>query len=79
MSDELMLSVDTDKITIDAFLELVELQESMAEKTSAKALRRMVELLKPTVTSVDMGNLPYSQLRPTIKQIMAALNTTDPN
>jgi len=79
MSDELMLSVDTDKITIDAFLELVELQESMAEKTSAKALRRMVELLKPAVTNVDMGNLPYSQLRPTIEQIMTALNTTDPN
>lgn len=79
MSEEFTLSIDTDKITIDAFLELVELQEEMANKVSGRALRRMVELLKPAVTNIDMGSLPYSQLKQAIEQIMSALNTMDPN
>lgn len=80
MSDELTLSIDTDLITIDAFLELVELQESMAVKVSGASMRRMVELLKPAVTNVDLGTLPYARLKPAIEEIMLALNgTMDPN
>jgi hypothetical protein len=80
MSDEFVLTIDTDNITVDAFLELVELHEQMADGVSGGTLRRMVDLLKPAVTNIDMGKLPYSRLKPTIEQIMSALNTTiDPN
>jgi len=80
MSEELKLTIDTDLITVDAFLELVELQEEMADGVGGSALRKMVNLLKPAVTNIDMGKLPYSKLKPTIEQIMTALSgSIDPN
>lgn len=80
MSEPIRFKVDSDLITVDAFLELVELQESMTGVVKAATIRRMVELVKPSLVDTDLGKLPYSQLKPAMEQIMAALNNgIDPN
>lgn len=61
------LVVDIDAISSDDFLEFLEMSQRWTEQGAgaslpASELRRALDILRPAVTNLDIGKLPFRQL-----------------
>lgn len=80
MSDEITLEIDVDRISVEQFLVLMEIQERMGDKPKAVDIRAMFEILKDAITNQDALKLPYRYLSQIMQQVMAAFTAgLDPN
>lgn len=79
-SNDVTLEIDVDKISVEQFLILMEVQERMGDKPAVADIRAMLEILKEAVTNQDALKLPYRYLSTIMQQVMSAFTAgLDPN
>lgn len=81
MSDKkLEIILDADLINIEGFLNLIELQQSMATPPTAQNLRDMYRLLSSAIVSPSPSEIPARYMNHVFTTVMAGLTAgVDPN
>ncbi len=78
--DTLEIVIDADRINVDGFLDLVELQQNMANPPTAQNLRDMYRLVAPAVVSPEPDKIPARYMNQVFTTVMAGLTRgVDPN
>lgn len=74
------LTIDVDKITIDAFLEMMEIQERIQATPKAADIKALFNLLSEAVIGVDVSTLPYRYLNVIMQRVTQEFSLgVDPN
>ena len=76
----LEIVIDADRINVDGFLDLVELQQNMANPPTAQNLRDMYRLVAPAIVSPAANEIPARYMNQVFTSVMAGLTRgVDPN
>lgn len=72
-TNSVALEIDVDRITVEQFLILMEIQERMGEKPAVADIRAMLDILQNAIVNHDEPlKLPYRYLSQIMGQVMAA-------
>jgi hypothetical protein len=80
MTNNITLEIDVDRITVEQFLEMLDIQERMGDEPKAADIRDLFDVLRNAVVGQDVMSLPYRYLRIVMEQVTAAFSAgIDPN